>query len=264
MIMSTLLFVAVLFALLVALIVKWELNPRLCIPWAVLAVSLGAAVFYWLSNSYAAVNVGLRLAVAGGLGISLAALAYRFFRDPERVPPKGSNLIVSPADGRIVYVKQIREGEFPVAVKKGIRVPLTAFTGEEGACERGMQIGIAMSFIDVHVNRAPITGEIVRIHRIDGKFRSLKHLEALLENERVYTEIRSPELKVGIVQIASRLVRRIESYVSEKQAVVLGQRIGMIKFGSQVDVIVAQSANLSIKVEVGDEVQAGQTVIGTY
>ena len=121
-----------------------------------------------------------------------------------------------------------------------------------------------MSFIDVHVNRAPIAGRIVKIRRIPGSFESLKHLTSLLVNERVFTQIDSEDINVGIVQIASRLVRRIESYLNENDCVSQGERIGIIKFGSQVDLLISHKTGLVINVKVGDDLKAGRSVIGSY
>ncbi|MCI0563897.1 MAG: phosphatidylserine decarboxylase, partial [Nitrososphaera sp.] len=95
-------------------------------------------------------------------------------------------------------------------------------------------------------------------------FKSLKHLTSLLVNERVFTQINSEDIKVGIVQIASRLVRRIECYLDENDCVNRGQRIGLIKFGSQVDLLIAHKDSLVINVKVGDQVKAGLSIIGSF
>ena len=123
--------------------------------------------------------------------------------------------------------------------------------------------GIAMSFIHVHVNRSPIEGKVLKIRRVPGEFNSLKHLNPLLENERVFTQINSKNLKIGIVQIASRLVRRIESYKEENDNVAIGERIGIIKFGSQVDLLI-YNPDVKINTKLGDEVKAGLSILAEY
>ena len=186
---------------------------------------------------------------------------FFFFRDPERDPPQREELIVSPADGTVVYIKEVEDGKFPFAVKNNNTIPLTEFTREELIPDRGIQIGIAMNYLNVHVNRSPIRGVVRMVQAVPGKFASLKHLQSLLENERALLVFENENLKVGIVQIASRLVRRIVSYVDEGQEVEQGKRVGMIKFGSQVDVLLAHRDDLEIHVEVGQEVTAGETVL---
>ncbi len=120
-----------------------------------------------------------------------------------------------------------------------------------------------MTYIHVHVNRSPIDGKVVKIKRIPGQFNSLKHLSSLLENERVFTQINSEKIKLGIVQIASRLVRRIESYKKENEKVSIGERIGIIKFGSQVDLLI-NKPDIKINTKVGDEVKAGLSILAEY
>ena len=121
-----------------------------------------------------------------------------------------------------------------------------------------------MNFLNVHVNRTPLSGTIRKIRRIPGEFRSLKHLSSLLENERVCTLIDGKDISICVVQIASRLVRRITSYFQENDACRIGDRIGMIRFGSQVDLLIPETAGLKVLVKVGDEINAGETVVARY
>ena len=140
---------------------------------------------------------------------------------------------------------------------------MAEFTSENFISGKGIQIGVAMSFLHVHVNRSPINGKIIKIKRVSGLFNSLKHLSSLLENERVFTQINSGNFKLGIVQIASRLVRRIDSYKKEGEVVSIGERIGIIKFGSQVDLLIDKQ-DIKINVKVGDEVKAGLTILAEF
>jgi phosphatidylserine decarboxylase len=112
----------------------------------------------------------------------------------------------------------------------------------------------------VHVNRAPIAGRVRLVEHVRGTFGSLRNAENLLTNERVTTIIEDENLQVALVQIASRLVRRIVTFVSEDRVLGLGQRIGAIRFGSQVDLIIPVRQDVRITVQVGDRVVAGRTI----
>jgi phosphatidylserine decarboxylase len=246
------------------LVWKWQLGMRRC------AVGLGAV---------AALGGGLALAIGGPAGLpafgcavlgagctvlgAVAILGYRFYRDPERVAPEGDGLVVSPADGKIVYVKRSRNGLLPVASKHGRHVALEELT-QTGVHERdAVVVGIAMSFLDVHVNRAPIAGRVVFSRHFPGRFGSLRRPEMVFQNERTTTLIAGRRLEVAVVQIASRLVRQIGSYVREGDEVRLGQRIGIIRLGSQVDVVIPQRRDLCVLVSEGDRVSAGTSVLAT-
>ncbi|MCB0677542.1 MAG: phosphatidylserine decarboxylase, partial [Saprospiraceae bacterium] len=120
-------------------------------------------------------------------------------------------------------------------------------------------VGINMTPFDVHKNCAPIDGKVVLNQHFDGKFLSLKEGEALAENERNTYVIQNPQLKVGVVQIASRLVRRIDSYVQTGADLQQGDWLGMIRFGSQVDVILP--IDYEINVQLKDQIYAGTTIL---
>ncbi len=188
-----------------------------------------------------------------------AVLAYRFYRDPERTPPRTSGAIVSPADGIVIYVHHVDAGMIPAGAKGGRSHQLEELTGTTLEAQQASVIGIAMSFLDVHVNRAPIAGRIALMRHIPGRFASLKDREMVFENERRTTLIREPQLEVAVVQIASRLVRRIVPFVEAGQEVELGARIGVIRLGSQVDVVIPATATVSV--QAGDRVRAGESVI---
>lgn len=246
-------------AMLVAVGGKWELKRRHVWPWSAF---IGLAVFgaialverYFPSIPQLAVGAAC---VIAGIGTTIGTILFFFFRDPERKSPDRNDLIISPADGTVIYIKQIEAANFPFAVKNGRQIPLAEFTTENLISDRGVQIGIAMNYLNVHVNRSPIQGRITMLKAVPGLFESLKHIESLLVNERVLMVFEANHLKVGIVQIASRLVRRIVPFVKAGQEVEQGQRVGRITFGSQVDVILPFSEDLKIVVQVGDEVIAG-------
>jgi len=188
------------------------------------------------------------------LGISI--IGIRFYRDPDRIPPINKHVIVAPADGKIKYIKKIDGNSIPVAVKNDRSIKLEDFTKTTFEIQNGYSIGIGMSIFDVHVNRAPVTGKITMITHFPGSFLSLKKVEALLENERTSFIFDTGEFKVGIVLIASRLVRKIVSYKKVGDAVTAGDRIGMIKFGSQTDILIPDGGTVLVK--EGQQVFAGR------
>ncbi len=244
---------------------KWELKPKHFGPWSIAMAALASAVTYGASLSLSGVASWLVAATCVVIAVfaSIGAIMFFFFRDPERNPPLDSSVLVSPADGTVVYVKEVEDGRFPFSVKNNHTIPLSEFAQADLIPGRGIQIGIAMNYLNVHVNRSPITGRVTMLKPIGGKFLSLKHIHALLENERTLMVFENENIKVGIVQIASRLVRRIVPYVREGQMIEQGQRVGMIKFGSQVDLLVQHREDLRVMVKVGDELTAGESIVMT-
>ena len=191
-------------------------------------------------------------------------MLLHFFRDPERKDPSIENGLVSPADGTVIYVKRIEACKVPVPEKKKRRMELTELTGTGGAVVSGYHVGIEMNILNVHVNRAPAAGRVTFQKHIPGRFLSLRDPYAPFRNERLSTVIETGRFSVTVIQIASRLVRRIVSYIDLEERVSRGQRIGMIKFGSQVDLIIPDVPGLTIAASAGDAVIAGETVIATY
>jgi phosphatidylserine decarboxylase len=199
---------------------------------------------------------GITVLAAGGWLLAV------FFRDPERAAPDRADVIVSPADGRVIYLKPVHPGELPVALKRG-HASLLRELGGTSLCDSGaVAIGISMNLADVHVNRAPIAGRVHLAERVRGTFGSLRNPQMVQSNERVTTVIGTEDLQLAIVQIASRLVRRIATFVSEGDELRLGQRIGAIRFGSQVDLLVPAATHIRLAVQVGDRLVAGRTIIG--
>jgi phosphatidylserine decarboxylase len=192
---------------------------------------------------------------------AFGTLAYRFYRDPERTSPEAEGAIASPAEGDVIYVRAFRNGILPVSEKHGREVALEELTRTPLRHRDAVVVGIAMSFLDVHVNRAPIRGRIALQRHFPGSFASLRRPETVYQNERMTTVIEQGDLQVAVVQIASRLVRQIKSFVHEGQDVDLGQRIGVIRFGSQVDLVLPLRADLRVLVRPGKHVRAGQSVL---
>lgn len=252
-------------AILVPLGMKWELDKKVTLPSAVIigmlsGVSVAVFTSFWQLHSIIMVTAHIFII----LSVAASLLLWRFFRDPEREPPQDQNSILSPADGQIIYVKRIESGEIPCSEKKGRSIPLNDFVQSNLLSEHGTLVGIAMNFLDVHVNRAPLDGRIRLLKHIKGFFLSLKKKEAVVQNERVLTVIDNGNYKIGIVQIASRLVRKIIPYVQEGHEVRRGQRIGMIRFGSQVDLYLPDLPSLRIRINQHEKVKAGLSVIATF
>jgi phosphatidylserine decarboxylase len=178
----------------------------------------------------------------GWLGTLLTAWCAYFFRDPVRVTPVAEGLVVAPADGRVsLVVNAVPPPELGLGDK-----PLP-------------RVSIFMSVFDCHVNRAPVGGRIVRIAYTAGKFLNADLDKASEDNERNALVIDSIAGAVGVVQIAGLIARRIVGWVAEGQTIGAGERFGMIRFGSRVDVYLP--AGTAPLVSEGQTSIAGETVI---
>lgn len=162
-----------------------------------------------------------------------------FFRDPERFPPDKDNIIVSPADGRVIFVKDVFDDKF--------------------INDNAKQISIFMSPFNVHVNRIPKSGRIDYIKYYNGKYLAAFKDKASIENERAEIGITTNTGKILFTQVAGFIARRIVNDLQKGDIVEIGKRFGMIKFGSRVDVIVP--SKWSEKVKSGDKVVAGKTIL---
>jgi phosphatidylserine decarboxylase len=179
--------------------------------------------------------------------VALSFFICAFFRDPKRASPAGDGLILSPADG---LVSQIMTVELPrQLVGEGALTPGTA-----------TRISIFMSVFDVHINRAPIAGTVTRMAYVPGAFLNADLDKASEENERQYFLIEGVDgTRVGFTQIAGLIARRILGFVREGSIVGIGQRVGLIRFGSRVDVFLPEDhAPMVVK---GQRAVAGETVI---
>jgi phosphatidylserine decarboxylase len=241
---------------------KWQLGI-LRVALVVLAGSMIAAIIVaaFAHLVHFTVVTGTLVMWGTTLAACLACLLIVFFRDPDRLAPHSDDFIVSPADGQIIYVREIQPGQIPVAEKKGRAYPIRELWETQLADRGAVAVGISMNLSDVHVNRAPIGGRVALVRHVSGTFGSLRNPGMMFSNERVTTIIDAEGLQVALVQIASRLVRRIITFVSEGDATHAGQRIGAIRFGSQVDLIVPAAAGIRLVVQAGDRVVAGRTVM---
>lgn len=192
---------------------------------------------------------------------AVALLAYRFYRDPPRTAPDRDDVVVSPADGVVIYVRKSDRGLLPISDKHGRRYPLAELTKTPLQSDEAVVIGIAMNFADVHVNRAPLDGRVIFRRHFPGRFGSLRKPEMAFENERATTVIEGHGLQVAVVQIASRLVRQIAQFLKEGEEVARGQRLGVIRLGSQVDVVLPARDHVRITTRVGERLRAGESII---
>jgi phosphatidylserine decarboxylase len=165
-------------------------------------------------------------------------VAY-FFRDPERTGARGDQLVIAPADGKVVLDTIIDE---------------PAFMGG-----RSRRISIFMNVFNVHVNRYPVTGTVRYLHYNPGKFLNAAAEKSSLENEQMSVGIDTPRGRVLVRQIAGLIARRIVTYSREGEHVDQGQRMGLIRFGSRVDVFLPEDA--VVRVKIGDLTVAGTSVI---
>ncbi len=191
-----------------------------------------------ISLSFLIQNSFVKFFIVSLLVVFLLFSLY-FFRDPDRVTPKKENIIVSPADGKVLLVKNVTENKF--------------INGES------RQISIFMSPLNVHVNRIPIDGRVDYIKYYSGKYLAAFEDKASDENERAEFGITAKYDKILFTQVAGFIARRIIYKIKEGDSVKMGERFGMIKFGSRVDVIAPASWNT--KVIPGDKVIAGATIL---
>ena len=174
-----------------------------------------------------------------------------FFRDPQRAVPQSSNLIIAPADGLITLIQKVPP-------------PPELRTADGGGAGLGdgllTRVSIFMSVFDVHINRAPVAGTIRRVVYIPGKFLNADLDKASEDNERQHFLIeRSDRVLVGFTQIAGLIARRIVPFVKPGDIVAAGQRVGLIRFGSRVDVYLPEGTEP--RVLLGQKCVAGETVL---
>jgi phosphatidylserine decarboxylase len=185
---------------------------------------------------------------------------YRFYRNPTRVIPGGRNDIVSPADGRIIYIKELEKNQIPVSVKKKRIANLSEITKTDILEHPCYLIGISMTLFDVHYNRAPIDGKIILVKHTDGTTLGLNTPSSTLTNERNTTVfMREDGIKAGVVQIAAKGVSRCIVIPKEGDYLLRGAIFGKIRWGSQADLIIPR--NCEILVREGEQVYAGKSIV---
>ena len=177
------------------------------------------------------------------IGVVLTAWCAYFFRDPQRVTPLGDHLVISPADGQVSAIEKLTpppELDLP-------REPM-------------LRISVFMNVFDVHINRAPVSAKIKKVTYVPGLFLNADLDKASLDNERQAFTLELPSgVVLGVVQIAGLVARRIVKFASEGDALQAGQRFGLIRFGSRVDVYLPEGT--TVLVGVGQRAIAGETVL---
>jgi phosphatidylserine decarboxylase len=175
------------------------------------------------------------------LGIAATAFTLYFFRDPERFLPEKADAMVSPADGKIILIEEVAD---------------QSFTGGQA-----LKISIFMNVFNVHVNRAPCEGTVDRVIYAPGQFYSADSAQGALHNEYCATLLTTPSgRQLAVVQVAGLIARRIVCWLEPQDRLQRGQRIGMIRFGSRVDLYLPRET--SVQVTLGQKVTAGETIIG--
>jgi phosphatidylserine decarboxylase len=187
----------------------------------------GSSVLYYSLLSVACFFIGLTLFMAF------------FFRDPARKVPSGEGLFVSPADGKVILIKDVYENDYLKSEAK--------------------EISIFMSPLDVHINRAPCEGKVSLVKHSPGKFLAAYKDESSMKNENIVMLLDGGSGKVLVRQVAGFLARRAVCRVGVGDVLGRGERYGMIKFGSRLDVYLPKDAGVAVK--LGDKVKAGETVI---
>ena len=170
------------------------------------------------------------------LSLILLIFTFYFFRDPERVVPIGDDILVSPADGLITNITEIKEGK-----------------------KTYIKVSIFLSIFNVHIQRLPISGEVTKVDYIEGKFINATLDKASDENERLKITIKNGNNLIYVTQIAGLIARRIVNYVKPNENINQGERYGIIKFGSRVDIEFPN--NFKLLVNEGQQCIGGETII---
>ena len=173
------------------------------------------------------------------LAFILISFTLYFFRDPDRIPPAKENIVVSPADGRVLFVKEVIDNKF--------------INGKAN------QVSIFMSPLNVHVNRIPISGTVEYFDYIEGRYVAAFEDKASELNERTEIGITNKNGKIFFTQVAGFVARRIVNELNMGEDVKIGERFGMIKFGSRVDVVAPLNWKPNVKKD--ESVTAGETIL---
>jgi phosphatidylserine decarboxylase len=174
------------------------------------------------------------------VGLCLTGFIAYFFRNPERIPPEDEHAVLAPADGKVIFVGTVRDERLDTEVLK---------------------ISIFMSVFNVHVNRAPVSGRVVDLFYTRGKFLDVRDDRATFENEQMGMLVETDDgVKLKVVQVAGLIARRIVCYPKKGELLIRGERYGLIRFGSRLDIYLPQSTDL--RISMGSATVAGETVLG--
>ena len=178
--------------------------------------------------------------VAAALALGVTLFIVYFFRNPQRTIPGIENAVVAPADGVIIYLGNAHE---------------------EHLDEEMLKISIFMSVFNVHVNRVPFTGRVLEVFRKSGKFLDARHERATFENEQSGIILETEKgVKLVFIQVAGLIARRIISYPIKGDMLRRGDRYGLIRFGSRVDIYLPK--DIALRVAMGEKTVAGETILG--
>jgi len=189
--------------------------------------------FVLIPLAIAAVFAFLQIWIAVAAFVGLALFMAFFFRDPQRTIPTEADIVVSAADGKVTRVEDRENGKF---------------------------VSVFLSPVDVHINRAPIAGEVIKVELLQGKKAPATSNEASQTNERNAMTIKGEKMTVVCTQIVGILARRIVCWSKAGDNLTLGEKYGLIKFGSRTDLLMPK--NVEVYVKVGDKVVGGETIIG--
>ncbi len=183
--------------------------------------------------------LALRWNWTGGILVFLAAFILYFFRDPERIVPADPAVVVSPADGRVMEIVDQAMGSQP-----------------------GRRVSIFLAIWDVHVNRAPLAGRILKLEYRPGRFLAAMRSRASAENEQNVIHLSTERGEIVLKQIAGWIARRVLCWKAEGDTVALGERVGMIRFGSRVDIWLPLEAEIVVR--PGQHVAGGSSILARW
>lgn len=243
-----------------------RINPFYVVSLLVFLVPIGSFLFFTLVTGFDLLSSVLFTLFV--FGVCSVVFYLYFHRNPHREITVDSNVVFSPADGTVVYVKEINQGEIIESVKKKHRMKLTELLDVETSEVKnvtGYIIGIELQLFDVHVTRAPISGVKVLDHHVSGRIVPMTNPLFEVINDRETVVLKEDQnsalaLQVAIIQIATFITRTVKSVVRHKKQIQQGEQLGMIRLGSQVDVVI-YSEHVNILVKEYDRVYAGRSRI---
>jgi phosphatidylserine decarboxylase len=207
--------------------------------WSFLVTVALSVLLFWTRKAGSGHALVYFLAAAFGVSLILSFFMLFFFRDPDRKIPEGQGLFVSPADGRVMLIRDVIEKDY-----------LKSETTE---------ISIFMSPLNVHVNRAPCDGRVIAVKYSPGKYMAAYRENSSIENENIVMVLEGKQGRVLVRQVAGFLARRAVCRAKVGDMLRRGERYGIIKFSSRLDVYLPKKA--AIRVKLGEKVKAGETVV---
>jgi phosphatidylserine decarboxylase len=208
----------------------------------------GAAILTWLVLSMNWQGPAANLTWTAVVGLSVVGILVAwFFRNPRRVVPQGDNLVISPADGKVVTITEIEHDEF-------IDGP-------------AVEIGVFLSIFSVHINRMPISSRVIELRYKPGKCLNALRPESARENEQLALHIEGnnfPHRRMIVRQITGAIARRIVCWLKPGDELAAGEQLGMIKFGSRTDLVLPREEGLEIRTSIGEMIHSGTSILAEY